>query len=47
MWEDSGQIRRLLQQWVEGDPEALDPVAPVIYQELRRRAHYHSGCVRK
>ena len=38
---DSGQISGLLQRWVKGDPEALDAVAPVIYQELRRLAHYH------
>jgi RNA polymerase sigma factor (TIGR02999 family) len=41
MSEDSGQVSGLLQQWVKGDPEALDAVAPVIYQELRRLAHYH------
>jgi len=38
---DSGQISGLLQRWVKGDPEALDAVVPVIYQELRRLAHYH------
>jgi RNA polymerase sigma factor (TIGR02999 family) len=37
---DSGQISGLLQRWVKGDHEALDAVAPVIYQELRRLAHY-------
>src|ERR1700722_1888721 len=41
MSERSGQISELLQQWVKGDQEALDAVAPVIYQELRRLAHYH------
>jgi RNA polymerase sigma factor (TIGR02999 family) len=39
--EPSGQISLLLQQWVNGDPHALGAVAPVIYQELRRLAHYH------
>jgi len=39
--EPSGQISVLLQQWVNGDPEALGAVAPVIYQELRRLAHHH------
>ena len=41
MSERSGEISELLQQWVKGDQEALDAVAPVIYQELRRLAHYH------
>jgi RNA polymerase sigma factor (TIGR02999 family) len=41
MSEGSGQISELLQQWIKGDQEALDAVAPVIYQELRRLAHYH------
>jgi RNA polymerase sigma factor (TIGR02999 family) len=41
MSERSGQISELLQQWVKGDQEALDAVAPVIYQELRRLAHHH------
>jgi hypothetical protein len=30
-----------LQQWVKGDQEALNAMAPVIYRELRRLAHYH------
>src|ERR1700689_5764865 len=38
---DSGQISVLLQRWVKGDHEALDAVAPRIYQEVRRLAHYH------
>jgi RNA polymerase sigma-70 factor (ECF subfamily) len=41
MSERSVQVSQLLQQWVKGDQEALDGVAPVIYQELRRLAHYH------
>jgi RNA polymerase sigma factor (TIGR02999 family) len=41
MSEPSGQVSELLQQWVKGDHEALGAVAPVIYQELRRLAHYH------
>src|SRR5277367_152553 len=41
MAEDSGQVSGLLQQWVNGDAEALDAVAPLIHQELRRLAHYH------
>jgi RNA polymerase sigma factor (TIGR02999 family) len=41
MSEPSGQVSELLQQWVKGDQEALGAVAPVIYEELRRLAHYH------
>ena len=41
MSADSGQISVLLQRWVKGDHDALDAVAPRIYQELRRLAHYH------
>jgi RNA polymerase sigma factor (TIGR02999 family) len=41
MSERSDQVSELLQQWVNGNQEALDAVAPVIYQELRRLAHYH------
>jgi RNA polymerase sigma factor (TIGR02999 family) len=41
MSEPSGQVSQLLQQWVKGDQGALGAVAPVIYQELRRLAHYH------
>ena len=41
MSERSSQVSELLQQWVKGDQEVLDAVAPVIYQELRRLAHYH------
>jgi len=36
----SGEISGLLQQWVKGDQEALDAIAPAIYQELRRLAHF-------
>ncbi|HUE09479.1 MAG TPA: ECF-type sigma factor [Steroidobacteraceae bacterium] len=41
MSEPSGPVSELLQQWVNGDQKALGAVAPVIYQELRRLAHYH------
>jgi len=41
MAEHSGQVSELLQQWVGGDHQALDAVAPVIYEELRLLAHYH------
>ncbi len=41
MSDTSGQVSELLQQWVKGDQEALGAVAPVIYRELRRLAHYY------
>src|SRR5271168_3438568 len=41
MSEHSGQISELLQQWVQGDQKALGAVSPIIYDELRRLAHYH------
>src|SRR5271155_1561642 len=41
MSEHSGQISELLQQWVQGDQNALGAVSPIIYDELRRLAHYH------
>jgi RNA polymerase sigma factor (TIGR02999 family) len=41
MAERSTQVSELLQRWVKGDQEALGAVAPAIYQELRRMAHYY------
>src|SRR5450755_2341111 len=41
MSEHPGQVSELLQQGLQGDQDALAAVAPVIYQELRRLAHYH------
>jgi hypothetical protein len=41
MSERPGQISELLQQWIQGDQDALGAAAPVIYQELRRLVHYH------
>src|SRR5271168_5418789 len=41
MSEHSGQISELLQQWIQGDQKALGAVSPIIYDELRRLAHYH------
>src|ERR1700691_4283999 len=41
MPEPAGQVSQLLQQWINGDPEALGAVSPAIYQELRRLAHHH------
>jgi RNA polymerase sigma factor (TIGR02999 family) len=37
--ESSVDITRLLRAWANGDRGALDQVTPVIYAELRRRAH--------
>jgi len=36
-----GSGQRAVTAVVNGNQEALDAVAPVIYQELRRLAHYH------
>ena len=41
MTEHPPPVSVLLQQWAQGDRQALDAVAPVIYEELRRLAHYH------
>jgi RNA polymerase sigma factor (TIGR02999 family) len=41
MSEHSGQVSALLQQWINGDQEALGTMSPVIYDELRRLAHNH------
>src|ERR1700689_4939776 len=41
MPERSKEVSELLQQWVRGDQEALGAVAPAIFQELRRLAHYY------
>ena len=35
----SVDVTRLLRAWGQGDPAALDQLTPVIYAELRRRAH--------
>jgi RNA polymerase sigma factor (TIGR02999 family) len=37
----SGQVTQLLQNWIQGDQGALTELAPAVYQELRRLAHYH------
>jgi RNA polymerase sigma factor (TIGR02999 family) len=36
-----GEASSILRRWKEGDIEALDQLVPVVYQELRRLAHYH------
>ena len=35
-----GQFTQLLQHWKEGDHKALGALVPIVYQELRRLAHY-------
>jgi len=39
--EDHSRVAGLLRQWSGGDPAALDELVPIVYQELRRLAHYH------
>jgi RNA polymerase sigma factor (TIGR02999 family) len=36
---DSGDVTRLLAQASHGDPEAVDRLVPILYEELRRLAH--------
>ena len=33
------EVTALLRQWQDGDPEALDKLAPLVYDELHRLAH--------
>jgi RNA polymerase sigma factor (TIGR02999 family) len=37
----SGDVSTLLQAWSGGDRSALDKLAPIVYDELRRLAHYY------
>ena len=37
----SGQVSELLFQCGNGDRKGLDAVLPLVYDELRRQAHYH------
>jgi len=39
--EQPGQVTELLQQWTQGDENALCALLPLVYKELRRLAHYH------
>lgn len=34
-------VTQLLQEWSDGDRQALDKLVPVVYQELRRLAHHY------
>jgi len=38
---DRSRVTSLLRQWSEGDSNARDELVPLVYQELRRLAHYH------
>lgn len=38
---DRGEITRLLQDWQDRDPRALDRLMPVVHAELRRIARVH------
>jgi RNA polymerase sigma factor (TIGR02999 family) len=35
-----GEVTRLLQVWRAGDRNALDALVPLVYEELRRLAHF-------
>lgn len=35
---DANSVTKLLEQWNSGDPEALDKLMPLIYEELRKMA---------
>jgi RNA polymerase sigma factor (TIGR02999 family) len=41
MAEAHSQVAALLQQWSGGDTGALKQLVPIVYDELRRLAHYH------
>jgi RNA polymerase sigma factor (TIGR02999 family) len=38
---NKGEVTQLLQRWSGGDQKAFDELAPVIYKQLRKLAHYH------
>jgi len=37
----SPSVTQLLIRWNQGDEQALRDLVPIVYQELRRLAHYH------
>jgi RNA polymerase sigma factor (TIGR02999 family) len=39
--DQPSQVTRLLEQWRRGDEKALRALMPLVYQELRRLAHYY------
>jgi RNA polymerase sigma factor (TIGR02999 family) len=36
----ASEVTQLLQEWREGDRQALDALLPLVYKELRRLAHF-------
>ena len=38
---DASTVSQLLADWAAQDPGALDRLVPLVYDELRRLAHYH------
>jgi hypothetical protein len=43
----AGEVTRLLKAWCRGDTRALERLAPMIEQELRRLASWYASSVRK
>jgi RNA polymerase sigma factor (TIGR02999 family) len=39
--DQPSQVTELLEQWRQGDEEALRALVPLVYKELRRLAHYY------
>ena len=39
--DSSNAVTALLVRWREGDPQALEALMPLVYDELRRLAHYY------
>ena len=37
------RVTQLLAHWTQGDDAALGELTPLVYEELRRLAHYHMG----
>ena len=37
------RVTQLLAHWTHGDDAALGELTPLVYEELRRLAHYHMG----
>src|SRR5579862_7125656 len=35
------EVSRLLRAWSDGDESALNGLTPIVYEELRHRAHYY------
>ncbi|MGH9436181.1 MAG: sigma-70 family RNA polymerase sigma factor [Terriglobia bacterium] len=41
MGSQTHEVTQLLQAWSAGDQEALEKLTPLVYAELRRRAHHY------